>query len=247
MEKTAFAFLMTNLFLLLPINALAQSCDSFRECDDLGRSAKKAGDLSIALAYYQEACFMEAAKPLWNLRNNACLAVTEISGALDYYETAYSLFGNACNEGKDAGCFHLALLEKERGDLKLAMEMMKPLCDKKYIIHENVYSNACTELKQMKSTWKVKNPRQPRDNKIQIPVFVITLLLPIIATVFLFLKKYQVSITLSVLAFICYGYYEYGVSPYANIRIDLLLIWPLLFLNFVVLIASIVILIKRTT
>jgi len=142
----------------------------------------------------------------------------------------------------------LPLLENDRGNLQLAMEMMKPLCDRNYIIHKNVHSSGCTEYKDMKRTWEAQNPRpprQPRANFIQIPVFVITLLLPLVATVFVFLKRYFVSLTLSGLAFIFYGYYEYGVSPYAAIRIDLLLILPLLLLSLAIFLASVLLLYKR--
>jgi hypothetical protein len=100
----------------------------------------------------------------------------------------------------------------------------------------------------MKRTWEAQNPRpprQPRDNSIQIPVFVITLLLPLVATVFVFLKRYIVSLTLSGLAFIFYGYYEYGVSRYAAIRLDMFLILPILLLSLAIFLASVVLLFKR--
>ncbi len=126
------------------------------------------------------------------------------------------------------------------------MEMMKPLCDKNYIIHKNLHSNGCTEYEQMKMTWKVQNPRQPRDDVIQIPVLVITLLLPVVAAVFLPLKQYHVSLVLSGLAFISYGYYEYGVSPYANIRIDLLVIYPMLLVSLAIFLVSAVFLYKKS-
>lgn len=233
--------------MLTGVNASAQSCNTFRECDNAGHAAKEAGELSKAQAYYQKACFMEAAKPFLNLRNNSCSAVTSISGELDDYNSAYAFFDQACKDGKDAGCFHLALLEADRGNLRLAMDMMKPLCDKKYIIHENVYSNGCTEYKQMKSKWKVQNPRKQRNNAIQMPVLVVTLLLPLIAAVFLIFKLRVVSLVLSGLSFVSYGYYEYGVSPYANIRIDLLIIYPFLVLGLVIFITSGVIMLKRKT
>ncbi len=125
---------------------------------------------------------------------------------------------------------------------------MKPLCDRKYIVDKNVHSSGCTEYEDMKRAWEAQNPRpprQPRDNIIQIPVLVITLLLPLIATVFLFLRRLHVSLILSGLAFISYGYYEYGVSPYAAIRIDMLLILPLLLLSLAIFLASVVLLFKR--
>jgi len=250
MNKLIYSLLMLGLFPLLWVNTFAQSCNTFRECDNLGRATRDAGDLSKAQSYYQKACFMEAAKSLFNFRNTSCKAVTTLSGELDNYASAYSFFNKACNDGKDAGCFHLALLENDRGNLQLAMEMMKPLCDRNYIIHKNVHSSGCTEYKDMKRTWEVQNPRpprQPRDNIIQIPVLVITLLLPLIATVFLFLRRHCVSLILSGLAFISYGYYEYGVSPYAAIRIDMLVILPLLLLSLAIFIASTVLLFKRKT
>jgi hypothetical protein len=241
------SLLILGLFSLGWGNTFAESCSTFRECDNFGRASRDAGDLSTAQSYYQKACFMEAAKSLVNLRNNSCRAVTTISGELDNYVSAYSIFDKACNDGKDAGCFHLALLENDRGNLQLAMEMMKPLCDRKYIIHKNVHSSGCTEYEDMNRLWEAQNPRpprQPRDNVIQVPVFVITLLLPLVAVVFLFLKRYFVSFTLSGLAFIFYGYYEYGVSPYAAIRLDMFLLLPILLLSLTIFLASIVLLFK---
>ncbi len=248
MTKHIYTLLILGLFSLIWGNTFAQSCNTFRECDNFGRASRDAGDLSEAQSYYQKACFMEVKRSLVNLRNNSCKAVTTISGELDNYASAYSFFNKACNEGKDAGCFHLALLENDRGKLQLAMEMMKPLCDRKYIIDKNVHSSGCTEYKDMKRTWEAQNPRpprQPRANFIQIPVFVITLLLPLVATVFLFVKRYFVSFTLSGLAFIFYGYYEYGVSPYAAIRLDMFLILPILLLSLAIFLASVLLLYKR--
>jgi len=246
--KLIYSLLFLGLSTALWGNAFAQSCNTFRQCDNLGKAARDAGDLSKAQSYYQKVCFMEVKRSLVNLRNNSCKAVTKISGEFDSYASAYSFFNKACNDGKDAGCFHLALLENDRGNLQLAMEMMKPLCDRKYIVDKSVHSSGCTEYKDMKRTWEAQNPRpprQPRANFIQIPVFVITLLLPLVAAVFVFLKRYFVSFTLSGLAFIFYGYYEYGVSPYAAIRIDILLILPLLLLSLAIFLASIVLLFKR--
>ena len=241
MKKFIYSLLIIGLSTALWGNAFAQSCNTFRQCDNLGKAARDAGDLSEAQSYYKKACFMEVKRSLVNLRNNSCIAVTTISGELDSYASAYTFFNKACIDGKDAGCFHLALLENDRGNLQLAMEMMKPLCDRKYIIDRAVHSSGCTEYKDMERTWESQNPGQPRqarDNAIQIPVFVITLLLPLIANVFLSLKQYSVSFILSGLTFISYGYYEYGVSPSANIRIDLLLIFPLLLLSLKILITS---------
>jgi len=247
-KKHIYSLLILGLLSLIWGNTFAQSCNTFRECDNFGRASRDAGDLSKAQSYYQKACFIEVRRSLVNLRNNSCKAVTTISGELDNYASAYSFFNKACNEGKDAGCFHLALLENDRGNLQLAMEMMKPLCDRKYIIHKNVHSSGCTEYKTMERIWEIQNPRppkQPRDNIIQVPVFVIILLLPLVAAVFLFLKRYFVSFILSGLAFIFYGYYEYGVSPYAAIRLDMFLILPLLLLSLAIFLASVVLLYKR--
>ena len=248
MRKHIYSFLILGLFSLIWGNTFAQTCNTFRECDNFGKESRDAGDLSTAQSYYQKACFIEVRRSLVNLRNNSCKAVTTISGELDNYVSAYSFFNKACNDGKDAGCFHLALLENDRGNLQLAMEMMKPLCDRKYIVDKAVHSSGCTEYEDMKRTWEAQNPRpdkQPRDNIIQVPVFVITLLLPLVAAVFLFLKRYFISFTLSGLAFIFYGYYEYGVSPYAAIRLDMFLILPLLLLSLAIFLASVVLLFKR--
>ncbi len=125
------------------------------------------------------------------------------------------------------------------------MEMMKPLCDSKYIIHKGVHSSGCTEYAQMKQVWKVQNPRQTRDSSIQMPVLVITVLLPLIAVLISFLRRHQAGLILSGLAFVSYGYYEYGVAAYANIRIDMLVIMPVLLVNLVAFIANAVVLVKK--
>lgn len=250
MKKLNYSLLFLCLSPLLWGSTFAQSCNTFRQCDNLGKAAREAGDHSEAQSYYKKACFMDVKRSLVNLRNNSCKAVTTISVELNNYASAYTFFNKACNGGKDAGCFHLALLENDRGNLQLAMEMMKPLCDRKYIVDKAVHSSGCTEYKDMKRTWEAQNPGQPRqarDNATQIPVFVITLLLPLIATVFLSLKQYSVSFILSGLTFISYGFYEYGVSPSANIRIDLLLIFPLLLLSLKNLITSAPLLFKGKT
>lgn len=188
---------------------------------------------------------MDAAKPLLNLRNNACRAVTTISEELDDFASAHAFFSEACEDRRDAGCFHLALLESDRGNSELAMELMKPLCDRKYIIHKNVHTSGCTEYARMKLAWKSQNPRPARDAAIQMPALAITVLLPLIAVVFSFLRRHHVGLILSALAFLSYGYYEYGVAPYANIRIDLLVILPVLLINLVTFLANVVVLIRR--
>ena len=146
-------------------------CNTFRDCDDSGRAARDADDLLTAKAYYSQACFMEVADPLLNLRNNACRQVTTISKELDDYATAYVFFDQACTEGKDAGCFHLALLEQDRGNMETAMGIMKPLCDKDYIIHENVATSGCREYERMVRECEIQNPRGPRANSIRQPHF----------------------------------------------------------------------------
>jgi hypothetical protein len=208
-------------------------CDTFRDCDNLGRAARDAGDLATAKAYYSQACFMEAADPLLGLRDNACRQVTTISGESDDYASAYTFFDQACTDGQDAGCFHLALLEKDRGNLETAMRIMEPLCHKDYIIHENIATSGCREYEQMEREWAIQNPREPRANAIQIAVFAFFFLLSFMAIGFSVFKRYSNSLILSTLAFATYAYYESGVSPYAAIRIDLLLILPMLFVNLI--------------
>ena len=46
-------------------------------------------------------------------------------------------------------------------------------------------------------------------------------------------KRYSISLILSTLSFATYAYYESGVSPYAAIRIDLLIVLPILFVNLI--------------
>ncbi len=249
MSKLGYVLLVVGFCSFLATDVSAQSCSNFRHCDNLGKAAQKAGNPALAQQYYREACFVEVAQSLVNLRSNACRAVTTISGELDSYTSADLFFSQACNGGVDAGCFHLALLENDRGNLQRAMEIMKPLCDRDYIIHKNVWSSGCNEYEQMVRTWEIQYPpppRQPRDNAIQIPIFLMTLLLPLIAAVFLGLKRYYVSLTLSGCTFFSYGFYEYGVSPYASIRIDLLILLPLLLLALVIFIAGIVLIFKKS-
>lgn len=221
-------------------------CDTFQECDNLGRAARDAGDMAIAQAYYRQACFMEVADPLLNLRNNTCRQVTTISGGLDEYASAYAFFEAACTQGKDAGCFHLALLENDRGNLHDAMQLMEPLCDRGYIIHENVATTACGEYQRMELEWDAQNPREPRPDAIQISVFALFFLLSAVAIGLSVLRRYSISLILSALAFATYAYYESGVSPYAAIRIDLLLVFPVLVLDLIFFVRSLFGLFRKT-
>lgn len=206
-------------------------CNTFRDCDDSGRAARDAGDLATARAYFSQACFLEVPNPLLGLRDNACRQVTTISKELGDDAPAYTFFDDACRDGKDAGCFHLALLEDDRGNLEKAMEIMKPLCDKKYIIHRNISTTGCRAYERMSRKWDVQNPRKPRANSIQIPVLVGFLLLSLTAVGFSVLKRHPLALAFAILAFATYAYYESGVSPYAAIRIDLLVIFPILIVN----------------
>ncbi len=206
-------------------------CNTFRDCDNSGRAARDAGDLATARAYFSQACFLEVPNPLLGLRDNACRQVTTISKELDDYAPAYTFFDEACKDGKDAGCFHLALLEDDRGNLEKAMEIMKPLCDKKYVVHENIATTGCTGYERMERKWDVQNPRKPRANSIQIPLLVGFLLLSLMAIGFSVLGRYPLGLGFAILAFATYAYYESGVSPYAAIRIDLLIIFPILIVN----------------
>ena len=223
----------------------ARRCNTFRDCDDSGRAARDAGDLATARAYFSQACFLEVRDPLLGLRDNACRQVTTISKELDDYAPAYTFFDDACRGGKDAGCFHLARLEDDRGNLDKAMEMMKPLCDKKYIIHKNISTTGCREYERMKRKWDVQNPQKPRANSIQIPVLVGFLLLSIMAIGFSVFRRYPLSLAFSILAFAAYAYYESGVSPYAAIRIDLLIILPILFVNLLLVLRGVWGLLKK--
>jgi hypothetical protein len=237
-----------SLLLSLTIQAPAeQPCNTFRDCESSGGAARDAGDLATAKAYYSRACFMEVADPLLGLRDNACRQVTTISKELDDYASAYTFFNEPCADGKDAGCFHLALLENDRGNLETAMEIMKPLCDKKYIIHKNISTTGCREYRRMTREWDIQNPREPRANSIQLPVLVIFLLLSLTAIGFLVFRRYPIGLILSILAFATYAYYESGVSPYAAIRIDLLIILPLLVVDLVVFAGSVWGLLRKKT
>ncbi len=214
-------------------------CNTFRDCDDSGRAARDAGELTTARAYFSQACFLEVPNPLLGLRDNACRQVTTISKELDDYAPAYTFFDEACKDGKDAGCFHLALLEDDRGNLEKAMEIAKPLCDKKYFVHKNISTTGCRAYERMSRKWDVQNPRKPRASSIQIPVLVGFLLVSLMAIGFLVLRRYPLSLAFSILAFATYAYYESGVSPYAAIRIDLLIIFPILFVNLLLILRGV--------
>ena len=87
----------------------------------------------------------------------------------------------------------------------------------------------------------------PRRGNFQIIIFVLILLTSIISFGFLiysYKKKIRktliVALVLSAFSFIIYVYYENGVSIYAAIRVDLLLIIPSLIISLIVFILSVI-------
>ena len=188
---------------------------------------------------------MEVAKPLLNLRNNSCRSVTNISAARDNFISAFGFFSAACDDDKIAACFHVALLEEDRGNLALSLNLMKPLCDRNYIIHKNVHSSGCTEYKRMQRAWGAQHPKQARAGSLQLIFLGTTLVLILASFGARHLRHNASSLLLSGLAILCYLYYESGVSIYASIRIDLLLLIPMLLWNLGIFFSSLSRLTKR--
>jgi len=46
------------------------------------------------------------------------------------------------------------------------MEMMKPLCDRKYIIHKNVHSSGCTEVNNMTNQKRHDKDQSKSDQRL---------------------------------------------------------------------------------
>ena len=68
-----------------------------------------------------------------------------------------------------------AKLEEEKGNLKSAIDIMKPLC-KKGFSKKGIYGfDGCVGLKQLKTKYKIQNPRKPRHNAFQLPIFFLIL------------------------------------------------------------------------
>ena len=237
--------LMPLLFLLLssPSAGIGAEgdCRSFRACHERAKAARAEKDFSLGLKFFSRACAMEVKPSLVGLRFSSCQQVIEFSKTVDNYATARAQFGEDCGRGLENGCFFLGKLAEEQGNLARAMEIMEPLCDSGFR-HKGVSGyDGCDALKIMKLKWKSLHPDPPRKNRtgpLQIgaflAVFVFVVLSPI-DVIRSFVKKSRQAalraLIFSLLGFAVYGFYESGVSPYAAIRIDLLLLLPTLLLN----------------
>ncbi len=83
---------------------------------------------------------------------------------------------------------------------------------------------------------------------IQLPLFFVILLLPVASIIFSAISRKKninkvrkqnlkaISLLLPLLSIILYIYYESGISSYSDIRIDLLIIWPAMIANGVMII-----------
>ncbi len=248
MKKSVIAI----LFVLAAGSSLAaeDSCLTFRSCYEKGRKMRAAGEKAMALSAFSKACSKETKKSLVALKYSVCSEMIRYSKELDNAVTARTLFQNLCDNGVDNGCFFLGKLEEELGELEKAMALMEPLCDSGFTNPHVSGYDGCDALENLKRKWDMIHPpppKQPRANTIQIPVFVSIFMFILLALVFLIWataikirKKALQAALFSFLGFAAYIFYESGVSPYAAIRIDLLLAFPALILNLVIFVLAII-------
>lgn len=227
-----------------------ENCPSFRHCYNQAKTAQQNGKLSEAYQYYANTCAMDVKRQFIGFRFDSCNQVIKISKEVDEYSSAMNFFGDSCDQGNSNGCFFLGKLEENKGNLRKAIEIMEPLC-KDGFSNKGVYGyNGCDALKFLKLKWDRENPPPPKQYRKGAAALYSFLAVFVFPSISIFLMRISnikrnknfntIAIGSTLLGFLVYVYYESGISPYAAIRVDLLLILPLLVLNLVLLIRSII-------
>lgn len=239
----------TKAILLILLGSLnfcvfAQSeCKTIRDCYYAAKDAEKNEKFSLAYSNYSRACTISGKESHIAFKYSSCNNVIALSGERDNYQSAEELFSRLCEQGNKNGCFFLGKLEEGKGNLLKAMEIMEPLCDRGFSHSGVAFYDACDVLGQLQYIWSIKHPEPPKPSRtgpLQWIAFFTVLLLPLISWRLKSWTKISknpvgntILIALSLIVFIAYGYYESGISPRDNIRIDLLLILPALILNLI--------------
>ena len=122
------------------------------------------------------------------------------------------------------------------------MEIMKPLCRQDFSNPSVFGYGGCDALESLHRKWESLHPDPPRKSRkgpLQIAAFFSVFVFVFVSLAFVgwsYMKKSRTAVwalLFSLFGFATYVYYESGVSPYANIRLDLLFLLPGLLLNLV--------------
>ena len=235
--------LLLILLSLLNLSVWAQSeCKTIRDCYYAAKNAEENEKFSLSYSKYARACTISGKESHIAFKYSSCNKVIALSGETDNFKSAEDLFSKLCKQGNEDGCFFRGKLEESKGNLPKAMEIMESLCDRGFSHPGVAFYDACDVLEQLQYTWSIKHPEPPKPSRsgpLQWIAFFTVLLLPLISWILINWTKISKSpvgntilIALSLVAFLAYGYYESGISPRDNIRIDLLLILPALILSF---------------
>ena len=234
------------LTLLSSVGFAIGPCGGFRDCYDRGAEARERGNLAEAYSIFSLTCETEVPRVYGGFRVGSCQFLVQNRVELGKELETQEYFGSRCTKGSDHACYFLGIIQEEDGQDEAAMATMRSLCRKKFGV-SGVSVDPCQKLKYMKRQWKANHPRPARTGPPQIAAFLVTLLLPIVALVLfgISLRKNRRGLCLwtlciSVAGLFVYGFYEYGVPSHAAIRIDMLLILPLLGLNLVLIVSSLV-------
>jgi hypothetical protein len=248
--KVLFIFILWVGTVLVAQPATAQDvCGSFRNCYNTGSQARDGGNIPLAIKAYSKACRIEVKQSLSALKYSACLQIINFSRATDDFKTAHTYFEKDCTEGSSNACLFLGKLEAEQGNIKRAMELAQPLCEEGFRYKNISGYDACEELKKYKRQWKREHPdppSPPRPIPLAIAGFAGIIIFTLLSFV-LFLwsfKKAKPKTSFRAMVFSLLGlasyyvYYESGVPGHAAIRLDLLILLPILITNIVVLISA---------
>lgn len=253
---------MPYLFALLLPAALAslssrhapaeQPCRTFRECYDLAVDAREAADTVRAIEYYAAACTFRVERVYGALHIAACDWIIRLSEPLDGYTTATAFFRKRCTDGSDEGCFFLGTLAARRDSFAVALSILRPLCEARFELPAVHGYDACTRVRRIERMIRAREPEEPRTGPLQLAAFIAIFgftLLSAMAFAWAIASKNvvpgRVSVGLSMLALLAYGYYESGIPSHYAIRVDLLLIVPALAINVVLLGGYMVLSVRR--
>ena len=131
------------------------------------------------------------------------------------------------HSGADSGAPSFSKTEEWKERLLLAPS--KDTAIVVYINHSTVvHAHEFSDYAAQYITENMDNPA--RSNNVQIPLFLFILVAPVISNIML--RKNKKHQYMFVLQFAAYLIYESGVPTYMNIRVDLVIIIPILFYGF---------------
>lgn len=141
--------------------------------------------------------------------------------------------GNRLTIKKDWG--NRILISPEVGTIFIGFAKFDSQVNKLRIAHDDMYIDSM----QNRQVIEEFGGPGPRNSVLQISALIMIVLLPMISLALL-RKVPKISLVLSLATFPLYIYYESGISPWANIRIDLFIVIPLLIASAVLAYMSLV-------